>query len=87
VRCAISLKAVRNGNDDLWSFVMLPDAPPVNRIPPFFYSFAMRRCNSDISLFLEEGGRERRAVRPTHAPSPRVCARGAAAGVRAGGTQ
>jgi hypothetical protein len=25
-RCAISLKAVRHSNDDLWSFVMLPDA-------------------------------------------------------------
>jgi hypothetical protein len=30
----------------------------------------MRRCNSDISLFLAEGGCERHAVRPTHAPSP-----------------
>jgi hypothetical protein len=26
VRCAISLKAVRHSNDDLYSFVMLPDA-------------------------------------------------------------
>jgi hypothetical protein len=25
-RRAISLKAVRHGNDDLWSFVILPDA-------------------------------------------------------------
>jgi hypothetical protein len=32
-RCAISLKAVRHGNDDLWSFVMLPDAPTVSRLP------------------------------------------------------
>jgi hypothetical protein len=29
-RRAISLKAVRHSNDDLWSFVMLPDAPPVS---------------------------------------------------------
>jgi hypothetical protein len=29
-RCAISLKARRHGYDDLWSFVMLPDAPPVS---------------------------------------------------------
>jgi hypothetical protein len=61
-RRAISLKAVRHGNDDLWSFVMLPDAPPVSRLPPFFYSSAMHCCNSDISLFLAEGGRERHAV-------------------------
>jgi hypothetical protein len=26
-RHAINLKAVRHSNDDLWSFVMLPDAP------------------------------------------------------------
>jgi hypothetical protein len=30
-RRAISLKAVRHSNDDLWSFVMLPDAPTVSR--------------------------------------------------------
>jgi hypothetical protein len=30
VRHAISLKAGRHINDDLWSFVMLPDAPPVS---------------------------------------------------------
>jgi hypothetical protein len=35
-RCAISLKAVRHGNDNLWSFVMLPDAPPVSRLPLSF---------------------------------------------------
>jgi hypothetical protein len=51
-RRAISLKAVRHGNDDRWSFVMLPDAPPVSRLPPLFYSSAMRCCNSDILLFL-----------------------------------
>jgi hypothetical protein len=31
-RRAISFKAVRHGNDDLWSFVMLPDAPAVSRL-------------------------------------------------------
>jgi hypothetical protein len=36
VRRTISLKAIRHGNDDLWLFVMLPDAPPLSRIPPFF---------------------------------------------------
>jgi hypothetical protein len=30
-RHAINLKAVRHSNDDLWSFVMLPDAPAVSR--------------------------------------------------------
>jgi hypothetical protein len=30
-RHAISLKAVRHSNDNLWSFVMLPDAPTVSR--------------------------------------------------------
>jgi hypothetical protein len=44
----------------------------------------MRRCNSDISLFLVEGGREHHAADP---PMPRARARGAAAGARAGGAQ
>jgi hypothetical protein len=35
-RRAISLKSVRHGNDDLWSFVMLPDASAVSRLPPSF---------------------------------------------------
>jgi hypothetical protein len=46
-RRAISLKAVRHGNDDLWSFVMLPDAPAVSR-PPFpFCSLAVYRRGFD----------------------------------------
>jgi hypothetical protein len=35
-RHAISLKAVTHGNDDLWSSVMLPDAPLVSRLPLSF---------------------------------------------------
>jgi hypothetical protein len=62
VRRATSLKAVRHSNDDLWSFVMLDDAPPVSRLPPFLYPSATRRHDSDASLFPAEGGRERRAV-------------------------
>jgi hypothetical protein len=31
-RCAINLKVVRHSYDDLWSFIMLPDAPPVSRL-------------------------------------------------------
>jgi hypothetical protein len=34
---AISLKAVKYSNDDLWSFVMLPDAPPVSGLFPFSF--------------------------------------------------
>jgi hypothetical protein len=34
-RRAISLKDVLHSDDDLWSFVMLPDAPPVSKLPPF----------------------------------------------------
>jgi hypothetical protein len=37
-RCPISLKAIRHGNDDLWSFVMLPDAHAVSR--PSFPSYS-----------------------------------------------
>jgi hypothetical protein len=48
VRRAISLKAVRHGNDDLWSFVMLPDAPPVSRLP---LSFIPSRCATTILTF------------------------------------
>jgi hypothetical protein len=33
-RCAISLKSVPHGHDDLWSFIMLPDAPVVSDLPP-----------------------------------------------------
>jgi hypothetical protein len=35
-RRVISLKAVMHNNDGLWSFVMLPDAPPVSRLPLSF---------------------------------------------------
>jgi hypothetical protein len=35
-RRAISLKAIRHGNDDLWSFVMLPEAPALSRLPSSF---------------------------------------------------
>jgi hypothetical protein len=30
-RCAINLKAVKHGHDDLWSFIMLPYGPRVSR--------------------------------------------------------
>jgi hypothetical protein len=34
-RRAINLKVVKNINDDLWSFVMLPDGPLVSGLFPF----------------------------------------------------
>jgi hypothetical protein len=70
-RQAISLKTVKHSDDDLWSFIMIPDAPPVSGFSPvFLHSSATRRRGCDISLFLAEGDRERHAVRPAHAPSP-----------------
>jgi hypothetical protein len=33
-RQAVSLKAVKHSDDDLWSFIMLPDAPPVSGFSP-----------------------------------------------------
>jgi hypothetical protein len=84
-RRAISLKAVRHGNDDLWSFFMLPDSPPVSRLPPFFYSPAMHRCNSDIhSSWQRVVVNAARSNPPTPEPAH---ARGTAAGARAGDTQ
>jgi hypothetical protein len=49
-RCAISLKSVPHRNDDLWSFVMLPDTPAVSR-PPFSpRSLAAHRCGLNDCL-------------------------------------
>jgi hypothetical protein len=62
-RRAINLKVVRNSNDDLWSFVILPDGPLVSGLfPLFLYSSARCRHDSDISSFPIEGGYGRRAV-------------------------
>jgi hypothetical protein len=35
-RCAVNLKAVKNDNVALWSFVMLPYGPLVSGFPPLF---------------------------------------------------
>jgi hypothetical protein len=35
VRRAVNLRTMATDNDDLWSFIMLPDTPPVSRLPPF----------------------------------------------------
>jgi hypothetical protein len=41
-RHAVNLKAVKNSNDDLLSFVMLPDGPLVSGLFPF--SFILSPC-------------------------------------------
>jgi hypothetical protein len=46
-RRAISLKARRHSNDDLWSLVMLPDAPAMSRLSPIPRSRATHRCDFD----------------------------------------
>jgi hypothetical protein len=86
VRRAINLKAVKNSNNDLWSFVMLPDGPLVSGLFTLFLCSSARcRHDSDVLSFPAEGGCERRAVRPAHAPSLSVRARGAAVETGAGG--
>jgi hypothetical protein len=53
-RCAISLKAIRHSNDDLWSFAMLPDAPTVSRYS--FPSYSLTACQRGFdNCFLVEG--------------------------------
>jgi hypothetical protein len=46
VRHAISLKSVPHTNDDLWSFVMLPDAQPVSVVPPLLWILVLHFCSS-----------------------------------------
>jgi hypothetical protein len=43
-RRAINLKAVRHSNDDLWSFVMLPQGPRVSRFPVLSPAIFPRRA-------------------------------------------
>jgi hypothetical protein len=44
-RRAINLKAVRHGDDDLWSFVMLPHAPLVIGTSVFSPTIYLRRVS------------------------------------------
>jgi hypothetical protein len=46
-RCAVNLKTMPTDNDDLWSFIMLPDAPPVSRLPLSFRFLVMYWCDLD----------------------------------------
>jgi hypothetical protein len=81
-RRAMSLKAVRHCNDDLWSFVMLPDAPAVSRSPSFPCSLTTHRRDLD-SCLLAEGDRGHRTIGSTDAPGPggRPCRAAARTGV------
>jgi hypothetical protein len=54
-RCVISLKAVRHSNDDLWSFVMLPDAPPVSGLFPFSFILPSRAAATLTFLLPSRG--------------------------------
>jgi hypothetical protein len=69
-RRAVSLKAVKHSDDDLWSFIMPPDDPGEWVLPFFLYPFMTRRRGPNISLSLAEGNRERRAVPPAYPSSP-----------------
>jgi hypothetical protein len=40
-RRAVNLRTMPTDNDDLWSFIMLPDAPPVSRLPLSFQFLVM----------------------------------------------
>jgi hypothetical protein len=60
-RRAINLRVVKHSNDDLWSFVMLPDAPAVSRLSFPSYSLTAYRRNFD-DHFLAGGDVRGRAV-------------------------
>jgi hypothetical protein len=48
-RHAINLQAVKNSNDDLWSFIMLPDGPLVSGLFPL--SFILSPCAAATLTF------------------------------------
>jgi hypothetical protein len=72
-RHAISLKAVRHSNDDLWSFVMLPDALPVSRLPLFSF-IPLQRAAATLTF---HSSQQRVAVNAARSdpPTPRARAR------------
>jgi hypothetical protein len=49
-RRAINLRSVPHGRDDLWSFIMLPDAPAVSRLPFSPWSLVAHRRGLDGCL-------------------------------------
>jgi hypothetical protein len=44
-RGTINLKAVKHGDDDLWSFAMLPEGPLVSRAFVFSPAILLRRAS------------------------------------------
>jgi hypothetical protein len=81
-RRAISLKAVRHSNNDLWSFVMLPDAPPVSGLSPFSF-IPPRRVVVALTF---HSSQQRVAVNTARSDPPtprpeRACCAAAGAGV------
>jgi hypothetical protein len=46
-RRAVNLRSMPIDNDDLWSFIMLPDAPPVSRLTLSFRFLMVCRCDFD----------------------------------------
>jgi hypothetical protein len=44
---AVNLRTMPTDNDDLWLFIMLPDAPPVSRLPLSFRFLVMYRRDLD----------------------------------------
>jgi hypothetical protein len=88
VRRAVNLKVIKTDDVALWKFVMLPYGPLVSGFPSLFGpSIRGASLYSEFHSLSAGDGRECRAVRTAHAPSPSACARGPATGARAGGTQ
>jgi hypothetical protein len=89
-RRTIDLRPGRCGDDVLWAFEMLPTGPLVSGVLDFISNLAgFSSCRRVLRLRLTpaDGERERREVRPAHAPVPRARARGATAREGAGGPQ
>jgi hypothetical protein len=77
-RRAIDLRSGRCGDDVLWAFEMLPAGPLVSRVLDFISNLAgFSSCRRVLRLRLTpaDGERERREIRPAHAPVSRARAR------------
>jgi hypothetical protein len=76
-RRAVNLKAMRTDDTALWAFTMLPEGPLVSRVPALLRSIDSWSIVAILEFHSPPAGdgRERRAVRPAHAPSPsaRAC--------------
>jgi hypothetical protein len=74
-RHAINPKAVKNSNDDLWSFVMLPDGPLVSGLFPL--SFIFPSCAAATLTFRPFQQRVAVNAARSDPPMPRARARAA----------